>query len=475
LPIDTSEPLSDGWWIKRLARRLSDEYDRLDKLDSYYRGDPPLQLAAVEPTRRDTYKAFIKKARLNFAELVVDALAERLFPVGFLTGATTDELGDQEALELWHRIGLDIQFADLLQMLFTMSKSYAIVGFDDDDQQPIVTAEDPREVITEQDPARPQKTLAGLKLYHDDVHSLDLAYLYVPGKVRVASRERKAKTPGVNFNAASFDWDEERSRELPAQLANDVPVVEFLNKRGVGEFETHIDTLDRINHTVLQRVVITVMQAFRQRAAKNMPTVYPEGHAKAGEEIDYDGMFAADPGALWLLPEDAELWESAQADLSPILTSVKDDVTFLAAGTRTPVHYMAPGGENESASGADLRRETLTFKAKDRIKRVDPRAGRVMQLCFKWLDDADRAKQVKVLWAPPDRMSLTEKAAAATQAQASGVPWETIMTDIWEFPPDKVALMRSQRADDQLYAAQVAAAAQAAAPAKPPAPPAAGQ
>jgi hypothetical protein len=84
-----------------------------------------------------------------------------------------------------------------------------------------------------------------------------------------------------------------------------------LNRNGVGEFEPHLDVLDRINHMILQRMVIATMQAFRQRAIKGDTEDMPDKDPETGEEIDYDDIFAADPGALWRLPKVRDMWESA--------------------------------------------------------------------------------------------------------------------------------------------------------------------
>ena len=243
-------------------------------------------------------------------------------------------------------------------------------------------------------------------------------------------------------------------QQLPAQLGNSVPIQEFENYKGVGEFELHLDLLRRINHTVLQRIIIAVMQAFRQRAIKGLPQVYPKGHPLAGKDIDYSDIFVADPGAFWQLPADAEMWESGQVDLTGVLTAAKDDITHLAAVTRTPMHVLMPEGQNQSAEGASLAREGQVFKAEDRIKRLSMNWARVQTLSNMWLGEPDPVvRPSQIIWVPPQRYSLSERAAAA--AQAKDVPWRTKMIKIWGFEPDEVDRMESERADDQLLAANM--------------------
>jgi hypothetical protein len=68
--------------------------------------------------------------------------------------------------------------------MLSMAKAYVIVGdVDDEIGAPLITPEDPREVITEQRPGRRRKTIAALKVFHDDVLGVDRVYLYLPGVV----------------------------------------------------------------------------------------------------------------------------------------------------------------------------------------------------------------------------------------------------------------------------------------------------
>lgn len=483
MPIDTTVPLSDGWWLARLSGKLERRRPRLDLLDDYYRGDPPLPEGAANPLRA-AYRDFQRRARTNFAELVVEAARERMIPVGFRTAGSDDENGDAEAWRLWRANGLIVESADLLRTMLSLGDAYAIVGSGDNaGDPPVITAEDPRQVVTEHDPRRQRTIIAAAKLFYDDVQGADLAYLYLPGRLLVArraspgarrrhaeavARDRRVPQTVPRFGGQAWDWDGDLSGPLPDGM---MPVVRFRNRRGWGEYEHHLDLLDRINHTVLQRLVITAIQAYKQRAIKGtLPKVDNQGNV-----IDYNALFTADPGALWELPDGVDLWESAQADLTPVLSAARDDIQNLAAVTRTPLHYMQPGGDNQSAEGAALSREGLVFKAEDRIARASDGLTQMMSLAFRLMGDKVRADPLGIepMWAPPDRSSLAERYDAAVKAQAAGVPRQTIWSDVLGFSPDQVARMESEAADQALAAelvAQQAGPAAAAPPGSPPAP-----
>jgi hypothetical protein len=476
VPIDTTEPRSDGWWLQRLSGKLARRRPRLDMLDAYYRGDGPLP-AGAGPHLRRAYQEFQRKARTNWAGLVVESARQRMIPVAFKTAAGGDDNGDKVAARIWRANGLAVESADVHRTMLSLGDAYVMVGrLDEETGQPVITAEDPRQVVTEHDPVQQRRVVAGLKQFRDDIDGRDLAYLYLPGepaRVRVAYREvgkpagvpaagpygswvwdgalqRRTLLPGPDVSG--WEWDDSLAGELPF---NTVPVVRFRNLGGWGEYEHHLDLLDRLNHTVLQRLVIVAVQAYRQRAVKgSLPRTDDQGR-----EIDYRDLFSADPGALWELPDGVDLWESGQADLTPVLASVRDDLQALAAVTQTPLHHLQPESANQSAEGASLSREGLVFKVEDRIARADAAWAQVMSLAFRWLGDDERADLLSIepLWTPAERYSLAERADAATKATAAGVPARTVWSKIWQFTPEEIAEMEQQRADDALIAAAAGA------------------
>lgn len=57
---------------------------------------------------------------------------------------------------------------------------------------------------------------------------------------------------------------------------------------------------------------------------------------------------------------------------------------------------------------------------------------------------------MEVLWAPPERFSLAERFDAASKAQAAGVPWRAVMTEVLQFSPQQVDRMDAERVTDSL-------------------------
>ena len=460
VPIDVDTFEGPGWHLRRLAEKLGARRARLDRLDSYLRGDPPLPRGAE--SAQDAFRAFQRKARLNMAELVVEAPRERMKVRAFRTAVDSDETGDDQAWAIWKANGLTVEMADVWQNMLALGDAYVIVGADDDGE-PVITGEDPRQVVTMHDPRRQSRVTSALKMFSAPAEGVDYAYVYLPGRVFVAVRaSSNVPTVSAGFTATGWEWDESRGGELGEALPFDrVPVVRFRNRRGVGEFEPHLDVLDRINHMILQRMVIATAQAFKQRAIKgDLPDVDDNG-----DPIDYDAIFQSGPDALWRLPEDVDIQELGQADLTPTLVAVRDDLQHLAAVTRTPLSMISPDATNQSATGAALIREGLVFKVEDKQARVDVGLIDMMSLAFLVKGDVARAERgrMAVEWAPAERYSLAEKFDAVAKA-GDRIPLEYLSSEVLQATPEQMVQLRSQVRSKQVRAdrsALVAAAAEA--------------
>jgi hypothetical protein len=443
--IDTSEPLSPGWWLNRLVGQLNERRERFDMLETYANGTNKIP-AYADAAVRDAARRLMTMSHTNFAELAIEATRERMVPLGFRTGATSDDLGDREAWRIWQANALDADHKLIDYTTLALSQSYAIVGpVDPDIGVPLITPEDPREVIAECDPVKRRKVIAAAKVFYDDVTGYDLAYLYLPGAVlRAATEHREGSTADVT------GWEWVDVQRLPI---DDVPVVPFAYRpriRGLplGEIEPHLAILDRINYTVLNRLEIMTMQAFRQRAVKGVPTTDAQGN-----EVDYDELFRQGPGAVWTLPATAEMWESGALDLTPVLESVKADGRDFAAVTRTPLSYIFPDAAQGSAEGASLTREGLIFKAVDRIGQAGESYERMMQLAFLMAGDTARANRadLEVIWAPPERYTLTERGQAASQAV--GLSRRFVQEKVWQLTPQEIARNEAELAAEAEAAA----------------------
>jgi hypothetical protein len=477
VPIDTKTPESDGWWLQRCYDQLRTQQDQCEDRDRRFRGEP--ELSERTPNEREVMRLFEKLGRRNFERIIVNAILSRLGVVGIRTAVDDDEGGDAEAFRIWKKLRGKLWTADAFRMKLSMGLAYVIVGRDEDGQ-PLVTAEDPRFVTAITDPANPYNVLAALKLFHDDVADQDVAYLYLPGRVMVATRPRKAVAgAGIKFNARYWEWsvdvEDVESGQLIAGLSpgsidalnvldengevigQRVPVVEFANDGRDAQFAPFLDHIDGIRKQVLDRMTIATIQAFKQRAFKGLPKVDEQGN-----EINYEGMFESAPGAVWDLPEATEIWESGQVDMTGILAAIRDDVKDLYALSGTPGYLASPDAANASAESASLQREMNIFNVRSSQNRDEPALERVAELIFLYLSDAKRAQvdKLEVIWAPVELLSIAEKGSAVAQTKGV-VPRYLQLTDIMGYTPAQADRAMTLLTDDLVLDQQFAIAQQA--------------
>lgn len=489
------------WWITTLARQMLDR-ERLRRfgiLDAYRSGCPPL-VTATESQQR-AYRAFNKVSRSNFARPVVRAPAERMSVRAIRTAAAGDDEGDSVAWRYWTGCGLDIAETDVNSDVLTFAEAYVRVGVTPDGQ-PLAQRRDPRYTITAENPLNPMETVAALELIWDEHAGVDYAILSLPGEEWVASRERTGRPthfpiPGLSvaeqrrcgmrwFPRLSFDADsftmrpnvddvpkDERDGGLYSQTFDQqvVSVVKFANRDGVGEFEEHLDLLDCVTFLTMLLMVTAGVQAYKQRSLEQTATDgvdrLPDTNPATGERIDWEDIFQPGPDALWKLPPGVKLNESGQVDLQGLLSAIQDKIKHLSAVTATPFSLFSPDGVNQSAEGAQLNREGLTFKVEDRNKITARGWSRVLSLLFLFAPESDRfdstgndrADQGQILidHKPAERYSLAEKAQADSQNKSLSA--DMAAQKIWGLTRDEIAINKAQRNSDALMAATALPAA----------------
>lgn len=468
--IDTDTPYEPGWWLKVLARELHNRrcgrddfggkhrrWSRstvestgvrpgLDLLSDYFRGDPPLR-KDIHEGWAEPFRQFVRMGRLNIADLIVSSTGNRLGIRDFRTAAAQDEMGDAVARDVMRANKLKLVSRDVHDHMLSLGDGYLMITPPDASRRmPLMTAESPLATITAHDAAT-GKILAGLKMFRDDWDARDWAYLFLPGEMYVASMDGRSSIGGdhrFRFSGEAWSWEFDMFDDVPG---GHVPIIRFRNRRGVGEFEQHLDHLDRINDKIFNEWWIGKINGFRQRGVKGLPDRDP----RTNELIDYADMFVSSPDALWQLPEGADIWESSVVDIGPLVNSIQKELQWLAAVLSRPLPALAPDGANQSATGAGLMREEHVYAIEDRRDRCEGAWADGMSMAFEFMGDMQRADATKIeaLWNPLERYTLAEKADASTKSDK--LPLEKVWTDIWQYPPAEVPDLRTLRGRDLLF------------------------
>lgn len=480
-PIDTSERGAPGWWAEFLMNRFIERdrtyflegslprlmpwrtrRERMNMLWAYYIGQPPLPQVAEQYT--ETFQQVLRKARATYAPMAINPILDRMEVTGIelppAAGAPDDgtDSGTRSALprNLYDQSDFPAAVKDALNYMCVMGEGYLMAVPAEKgapDQTPLITAADPRVCIGQPDPLNPNRLQAALKVGYDPVLGREFIWLFVDNQRFQASRESTPLPNVVTASTAGFTWDGPPVDMPEIADLGGVPVVQLTNAHGMGEFEPHIDLLDRINDTILQRIVITWYQSFKQRAI--IGDLEGDEDEDTAEELDFTDLFRADPGALWKVPPGVTFWESSQAELTPIITSIRDDVKEFAAVSATPLYLITPDAANQSAEGAVSQREGLRFKVKDRRSRTVPRLRHLLTMAFAMAGESVKSINIGIQWGSIEGRSLSEMAAAT--AQSTGVLSKMRqLLEIWDMSPEEALQNMQELMQDQLLAGQLA-------------------
>jgi hypothetical protein len=437
-----------------LAVQFGSDLPRLYRLKSYADGTNALPDEA-DLSMREAYRQFIHMSRLNMAELVVSARTNRMKPLGFRTAAPGDVIGDSAAWTMWKRNGMKVGARDF----FTAGGNYGSAYLTTTGPQtpsasasPSIVASDGLSTVTRPYSLKPWLSEAALHVGFDPINQVDTLTLFRPGYMRQAIRSKKKSSVPSDGSPWSpgRDWGWV-SDPVRLGYTEQVPVFCMQGPGGKGMFEKHLDSLDRITNTIRDRLTITAMQAFRQRALSgDLPDVYPDDHPKAGQSVNYDEIFKAGPAALWRLPAGASIWESAITDITAILSATKDDTKNLAAVSSTPIYILSPDAASGSAEGASLAREALTFSVEEWIDRAEMPIVQALGAGFQAQADAVRAAEgdIEIIWSPVDRSSILERSAAAASAKSGGLSQRMINEKIFQLTPSEMAQEEQNKADE---------------------------
>jgi hypothetical protein len=311
----------------------------------------------------------------------------------------------------------------------TYSRAYLMVSPPGpNDPFPIITVEDPRCTLVEHDPARLNTIRAAIKMWNDDILGYLIAVIYLPDRIHYFQGKANTWYQNIDYDLLNNrivdggNWTYMGAENNPL---GEVPVVPLnwrpgLHGTSMAEAEEGFPIQDRINTTILDRMIISRAQAYKQRWAKGIKI--PKNDS-GGLKPPFD------PGAdiLWAVESpDAQFGEFKEVDITMILKAVRDDVGDLAAITKTPPHYLL--GEIVNASGDALKAaETgLVSKTKSRMKTAGWAWEKVIKLAFGWMGDKTKQNEVlaETIWADPESRSRAELADAILKETQVGVAQE---------------------------------------------------
>lgn len=439
-------PLSSDQAIARveaLYSRLNARRPNIEKLNRYFRGDQPLAFASEE--WRSFHKGRFGDFSDNWCGVVANSPAERLRVNGFRLGDNTDPLSDEERqlMRAWDINEMDAQSSQgFLQSI--IAKRSAVLVWGDSDDEPIVTWEDPAQVVVDYDPQRPRIRRSALKAWIEG--DTEYATLYRPDEVWKFQRPTVAGSAvtgmtesGIVVSSGSYTqggWEQRDGTEdlwpIPNPLGL-VPIVEFPNRPMLGG-----EPLSDIAGTTSMQDAINLLWAYLFGAADyaSMPArvimgqeppkvpILDDNGQKIGEKpVEMEQLKRG--RLLWLTGEKTNIDQFAPANLEVFTDVINRAVRHLAAQTRTPVHYIV--GELNNVNGETLQAgETGLVKKVEEIQLFFNPAvrevNRLIALVRNQRDVAEACRTGTVLWADAETRTTAQAADAALKDRQIGFP-----------------------------------------------------
>lgn len=360
------------------------------------------------------------------------------------TGMSLGE-ADRETWRIWQKNRMDTLFDQALLESAINGVSYLMIAPNDEDPKtPYIWVEHPSQCIIEHEPGtQRQVTAAGLKVWDDDINNVTCATLYLPGEIHKFQARRRSDAAMIR------NWEPRivEGEEWPANTELDyVPIFELPNNPrlltgGRSEIEDVLDSQDRCVKTIADRLMTQDYGAFPQRWARGWPEEDSQGRPTPPIDVGRDRMITTDV-------TEAQFGQFAAADLGGYMLAKKEDVTDMAARTRTPAQYLL--GEFSNVNGETLKASEsgLVAKVRQRIRGVDDELERAILKVREMagLESGDRVT-VEIVWRNPEFKTEGELVDSLQKMSALHVPDQALWERWGATPPEieRWGLMQQQQ------------------------------
>lgn len=447
-------PLSPLWWATRLQLALRYRSRQLDRLEDYYRGRH--DLPEVPDQLRAEVERFLRKCSSNYCAKVVQSSVERMEIVGFRI-PTDDEdqgrpagapLNDAEKLawQLWQSSNMDAEQYLAFNDMDRLGVGYLLAGPDG------VTRESPWQAIVEYAPGSSRQVDAGIKVWIDDRLNLLNATLYLPDAIY--------KWEGPKSSAPSR-WTPRIPRDADGNPSEDgqvvggawvvenplgrVPLHELRNDgTGVSDLDDVLPIQDRLNLTLVDRMLSQTQSSFPQRFVADWPL---------DEELEFDDQGNPAPvelevgrSRLMRFPDGAKPGTFAIGPIEPYLAAKTSDVKDIASLKSIPPQYLLGDLVNVAAEGMQTAESGLVSRVTLKMRFAEDAVESAMVDTLE-LAGTSVPSTVVTLWRDPQFRSIAQLTdAVVKQVQAGLISREEGLRKLGYSPQEIERMSGEQRA-----------------------------
>lgn len=386
--------------VARLLEVREAEAENLNEVDDYMRGKQRRPYQPREASRE--YKELADRAVTNIMPLVISNMAQLLYVEDYLPateGSATEEALDARpvAWSVWQEQRMDLRQAKLYRAALTYGISYATIT--SPYGAPVIRAVSPRRMVT---------------LYDDPVNDEWPVYA-----LELVSAKRRTFTlyDAENTYLVRLTGDEgSRTVEIgpgTPHRAPVCPVVRFAHNldiegRYVGEVEPLIPSQDRLNQTVMDRLLVQTFGSWKIRTISGMAQPASQEAAESLKvKMGVDRMLIADD-------PDTKFGSLPETQLSGFIQAASTDQEILAALASVPPHYLTGSLNNLGAEAIAEARASLEAKVTECKHAFGESVEQVLRLCAYFSGDVEgwQDYSAQVVWHDAQNRSLSQVADA---------------------------------------------------------------
>jgi hypothetical protein len=422
--------LNDEEWATYLSRCHDAELQELQELNNYYEGKQPL--AYMHPELLKEIGDQIQQVVINWPQLVVDAVEERLDVEGFRYPGADEP--DDDLWRIWQANGMDEKSQAAHVDALSMRRAFLIIGSNPKDATtPLVTAESPLQMHADYDPGTRQ-IRAALKRWNEiDPYTAATrdryATLYRPD----ATVHFKSGGPGT---WTVIDRDDHMLGEpLVAALPNKG---RLLMPGGVSEMAAILPISNAACKSATDMMVGAEFHALPRRAAFGFDEE---------DFVDADGkplsVWSRLAGRIWATAKNrktgqdgdgADVIQFPEADLANFHKTIELLARITAALAALPPNYLGLVADDAASADAIRSRETRLIKRCERRQKPFGGGYERMNRLVARIRDGDwdpRLQRLETLWRDPATPTFAQKADAVVKlVQADIIPVEQGREDL---------------------------------------------
>lgn len=399
-------------WLTRLIRLHDSQLDTLRQLDAYYEGEQPLSY--MHPELIQQLEGQVRQVVINWPQMIVDAVEERLDIEGFIRPDQAS--GDDDMWDIWDANDMDAGSQRAHIEALSLSRSYVTVGTPDaSDDPPIITDESALDMIATTDP-RTRKTAAALRRWSSDgvdqqAQTADMATLYLPGSTMTYEKQKDG----------AWKLATEDKHDLGAVPV--VPIVNRLRRKkayGVSELKLVLSLSDAACKIATDMMVGANFHA--------LPKYWATGVTES-DFVDESGnpisVWKNVTGRLWATEaQEAKLGQFASSDLANFHKTLVALAQLVASLCGLPPHYLGFSTDNPaSAEGIKSSEARLVKRAERKQGMYDVGWEEVMRIAMRlYTGSWDKSlRRLETIWRDPSTPTIAQAADAATKTYQAGI------------------------------------------------------